>query len=340
MLTACVGELQFIGIFVMVPNISSAKSGMLTSHDFMKTPDNSAVRYGIWYCQKERRRGSILLLNGRREFMEKYTETIGELIERGFDVYSLDWRGKGFSTRMLADRHKGFIEDFDVYLNDLKMFVSNIVMPKAIDPLIILAHSMGGHIALRFIHDYPGIADRIVLTAPMVDIFMSSLTRWFARFISRAANKTGFNRAYVFGSGGDTDEKFKGNNLTSDPVRFMATAQTIAENPDLAIGGVTYGWLSAALKSIGILRKPGFAEQISTPILLISAGEDRIVSIKAQKKICSLLPNCSYIEIPGARHEILRETDAVRSIFWEEFDRFIRSDISKIKKGSKLEAAT
>ncbi len=267
------------------------------------------------------------MLNGRREFMEKYTETIGELIERGFDVYSLDWRGQGLSTRMLADRHKGFIEDFDVYLNDLKMFVSNIVMPQAIDPLIILAHSMGSHIALRFIHDYPGMVDRMVLTAPMVDIFMSSLTRWFVRFISRAANKTRFNRAYVFGSGGDTDEKFEGNNLTSDPVRFMATAQTIAESPDLAIGGVTYGWLSAALKSIGILRKPGFAEQISTPTLLISAGEDRIVSTKAQKKICSLLPNCSYMEISGARHEILRETDAVRSIFWEEFDRFTCPDI-------------
>ena len=325
--TVCVGELQFIGIFVMVPNISSAKSGMLTSHDFMKMPDKSAVRYGIWRCQKERRRGSILLLNGRREFIEKYTETIGELIERGFDVYSLDWRGQGLSTRMLADRHKGFIEDFDVYLNDLKMFVSNIVMPQAIDPLIILAHSMGSHIALRFIHDHPGMADRMVLTAPMVDVFMSSLTRWCARFISRVANKTGFNHAYTFGSGDNTDEKFEGNTLTSDPARFMATAKTILENPDLALGGVTYGWLSAAIKSTDILHEPGFAKKITTPILIISAGEDRIVSTKAQKKICSLLPNCSYMEIPGARHEILRETDAVRSIFWEEFDRFTCPDI-------------
>jgi lysophospholipase len=312
---------------VVVSNISRGKGKMLSSYDFMKTSDKRAIRYGIWYGQKEPRQGSILLLNGRREFMEKYTETIGELIERGFDVYSLDWRGQGLSTRMLADRHKGFIEDFDVYLNDLKMFVSNRVMPKAVGPLIILAHSMGGHIALRFIHDHPVMADRMVLTAPMIDILRSSLPSWCARFISRAANKAGFNGSYVFGSGIDTDEKFEGNNLTSDPVRFMATVQTIAENPDLALGGVTYGWLSAALKSIDILRNPGFAEQIRTPILLISAGEDRIVSNTAQKKICSLLPNCKFMEIPGARHEILRETDAVRSVFWHEFDRFTRPGI-------------
>ena len=260
--------------------------------------------------------------------MEKYTETIGELIERGFDVYSLDWRGQGLSTRMLADRHKGFIEDFDVYLNDLKLFVSNRVIPNAIGPVMILAHSMGGHMALRFIHDHPGMADRMVLTAPMIDIFGSSLTRWGARFISRAANKAGFNRSYVFGSGIDTDEKFEGNNLTSDPVRFMATAKKIEENPDLALGGVTFGWVSAALKSIDILRNPGFAEQIRTPILMISAGEDRIVSNTAQKKICSLLPNCRFMEIPGARHEILVETDAVRSVFWHEFDRFTRPCIA------------
>ena len=295
---------------------------MLTSYDFMKTPDKSAIRYGIWCRQKERRRGSILLLNGRREFMEKYRETIGELIERDFDVYSLDWRGQGLSSRMLANRHKGFIEDFDIYLNDLQIFVSNIVMPKAIDPLIILAHSMGGHIALRFIHDHPQMVERAVLTAPMIDIFTSPLSRWYASFISRTANKIGLRHAYAMGSGDYTDETFEGNNLTSDPVRFMDTNKVIAKNPDLALGGVTYGWLSASIKSIDLLTKPGFAKKITTPILLISAGEDSVVSNKAQKKIFDLLPNCKFRGIPRARHEIFRETDAVRSIFWEEFDRF------------------
>ncbi|MGD2151177.1 MAG: alpha/beta hydrolase [Desulfobacterales bacterium] len=119
-----------------------------------------------------------------------------------------------------------------------------------------------------------------------------------------------------------TVERFKGNRLTSDPERFLDENKAISENPDLALGGVTYGWLSATFDSIDILIDPGFAKKITTPILIVSAGCDRIVSVNAQKTICSLLSHCRFTEIAGARHEILKETDAVRSVFWNEFDRF------------------
>ncbi len=262
------------------------------------------------------------MLSGRREFMEKYLETIEELNQEGFNVYSLDWRGQGLSSRILANRHKGFIDDYDVYLDDLNMFVTKIVMPESVHPLIIIAHSMGGHIALRFMHDHPDVGDMAVLTSPMIDIFGSSLSRRFVKLITRMAIKTGFSHSYTIGSGDYTVEKFKGNELTSDPVRFTDTQNAIIKNPDLALGGVTYGWLSATLKSIDILTQPGFAAKITTPILMVIAGNDKIVSINAQKQFCTMLPNCKLIEISEARHEIFKETDAVRSIFWREFNRF------------------
>ena len=262
------------------------------------------------------------MLNGRREFMEKYSETIEELNHEGFNVYSFDWRGQGLSSRMLANRHKGFIDDYDVYLSDLDVFVTKIVKSESVHPLIIIAHSMGGHIALRFMHDHPDVADMAVLTSPMIDIFRSSLSRDFVKLITRIAIKTGFSHSYTIGSGDYTDEKFKGNELTSDPVRFADAKKAITKNPNLALGGATYEWLSATLKSTDILTQPGFAAKITTPILMVIAGNDKIVSIKAQKKICTMLPNCKLKEISDARHEIFKETDAVRSIFWREFNRF------------------
>ena len=141
------------------------------------------------------------MLSGRREFMEKYLETIEELNQEGFNVYSLDWRGQGLSSRILANRHKGFIDDYDVYLDDLNMFVTKIVMPESVHPLIIIAHSMGGHIALRFMHDHPDVGDMAVLTSPMIDIFGSSLSRRFVKLIARMAIKTGFSHSYTIGSG-------------------------------------------------------------------------------------------------------------------------------------------
>lgn len=311
-----------IGVFSMNLNHTVAHETKASPYDFMTTSDNHSIRYGIWYCQKERKQGSVILLGGRTEFMEKYAEIIRELNQRGFDVYSFDWRGQGLSTRGLANRHKGFIESYDNYMDDLALFVSKVVRPEAVSPFIVLAHSMGGHIALRFFHDHPGIVDRAVLVSPMVDILTSPLPGWLVRFLTWAGVKAGLNHAYIPGSGDYADEEFNGNRLTSDPVRFTDEKKAIAKNPDLALGGVTHGWLAATFESIDNLKAPGFAEKIKTPILIISAGEDKVVSNGAQETICTLLANCRRTEIPGARHEILKETDAIQSIFWEEFDRF------------------
>lgn len=317
----------FSSLFLMIQNHSAAQESKFSPYEYMTTSDNQSIRYGVWKCWKEKRLGSVILLGGRREFMEKYTETISELIQKGFDVYSFDWLGQGLSTRILANKHKGFIENYDIYINDLNMFFRKIVQPEAALPLVILAHSMGAHITLRFIHDHPGIADKVVFVSPMIDILTSPLPGWFVRFITRVGIKAGLDHAYVIGSGDCTGEKFEGNRLTSDPERFMDENRAIAENPDLALGGPTYGWLSATFESIDILTEPGYAEKITTPVLIVSAGNDRIVSIDAQKAICSLLPDCRFTEIPGARHEMHKETDTVRSIFWGEFDRFTNASI-------------
>lgn len=309
-------------IICMVKTNGIAKESKFSTFDFMTTADQRFLRYGIWHIPKEKRKGSALLLAGRSEFLEKYSETIGELNQKGLDVYSFDWRGQGLSSRMLSNRHKGFVDNYNVYLNDLNLFFNKIVKPECVRPLIIIAHSMGGHIALRFLHDYPDTADMAVLTSPMVDIFNSNLFRWLIRLMTRIAVESGFSHAYTIGSGDYTDGIFNGNQLTSDPVRFMDAIKAIEKNPDLALGGVTHGWLSATLASIDILNQPEYAAKITAPILMISAGEDKIVSVKAQKKISSWLPNCRIVEIPESRHEIFKETDAVRSIVWREFERF------------------
>ena len=35
------------------------------------------------------------------------------------------------------------------------------------------------------------------------------------------------------------------------------------------------------------------------------------------------LPDARLVDIPGAKHEILHETDAVRAAFWREVDAFL-----------------
>ena len=47
--------------------------------------------------------GSVVVSAGRTEFIEKYFEVIGELLERRYTVLIHDWRGQGLSTRLLTN---------------------------------------------------------------------------------------------------------------------------------------------------------------------------------------------------------------------------------------------
>jgi lysophospholipase len=257
--------------------------------------------------------------------MEKYEEPAHRLIERGFEVFSFDWRGQGLSKRPLADYHKGHVESFDEYVADLDEMMTRVVFPQAQRPLILLAHSMGGHVALRWMHDHGQRWDLAVLSSPMIDINTWPFPRGFARFLIHLMTAKGRALTYAPGNGAYDPEKqvFKGNKLTSDPCRFNDHIRAVKENPGLALGGATYGWLKAAYESIDRVQLPKFAAGIKKPVLIVGAQCDRIVSIKAQQRICSLMPLCSFYLIASARHEILKESEPVQGQFWNAFDAFL-----------------
>jgi lysophospholipase len=49
-----------------------------------------------------------------------------------------------------------------------------------------------------------------------------------------------------------------------------------------------------------------------------------VVCNRSQRLLCQTLPGCKLINLPGARHEILQETDAIQAIFWKGFDGWLR----------------
>ena len=117
---------------------------------------------------------------------------------------------------------------------------------------------------------------------------------------------------------------FENNRLTHDRRRFERTNRQLIENPGLALGGVTHQWLLATFLSIDRLGGMGFPERIGTPIMMVSAGEDNIVSNRAQANIKRRLPQCRLVNFENAKHEILVETDDIRERFWKIFDDFLK----------------
>ena len=293
---------------------------------FIASRDGKQLRTGMWDAAPgTASRGVCVLLGGQTEFLEKYQEVAGELAARGFQVASFDWRGQGGSERLVADPLKAHVVDFADYDGDLAAFLDQVVKPLATKPPLVLAHSMGGHILMRTLHDGPGLFAAAVATAPM----MRALTRGYPAIVARtvcfAENLAGQRNEWVWGMADRDPLKltFEDNMVTSDRARFARNQSYLWAQNDIRLAGPTWGWLEAAYRSMAREMSNGYAEAIKTPVLIIGAGRDRIVDTSAAREFASHLPHGTYLEFEDAEHEIMMETDAIRARFWKAFDDFV-----------------
>jgi lysophospholipase len=289
----------------------------------VKTRDGVTLRFARW-APPAGRKGTVLLLQGRAEFIEKYFECVRDLRARGFAVTAFDWRGQGLSDRALPDRRKGYVRNFSEYVIDLETVMQEVVLPDCPPPFFCLGHSMGGTVALRCCHDGNRWFERVVLSAPLIALTPGRYLH-IAAPAARLMRLLGRGSAYVpGGSSKPADaEDFIGNVLTSDPVRYARTVAVLEEEPDLALGAPTVAWADATLRQLKKFAAPSYALRVRHPVLLVAAGRDEVVSTPAIERFGSNLVAGRHLILAGSRHEILQEQDQFRAQFWAAFDAFV-----------------
>lgn len=295
---------------------------------WLDSPDGLRLRAAHFPATPDTRgpHGTVLLLNGRTEFIEKYLEPIAELRTRGFAVWTQDWRGQGLSSRLLPDPIPNHAVRFDDHLADLDMLLDQLVLPGLAGPLVLVAHSMGGHLGAHALARRPRLFARAVLSAPMIDVRRGRLPRRAMRLlVGLACLRQG--QAARPGPGASRlpplDRPFANNPLTTCPDRYAADVAMMRDQPALQVGGPTWGWLRAATAGIAALHRPAFARRITLPVLVLVAGGDRLVDNRAIRAFAARLPDAELAEFPGAEHELLREHDRHRHAVWAAIDRFL-----------------
>ena len=291
----------------------------------VKAADGTGLRYAV--CTGPLvGRGTVCIFQGRGDFIERYFETIKDLQSRGFDVAILDWRGQGGSDRRGSDPYRSRVRSFREYDLDLAAFMTEVVLPDCRPPFVALAHSTGATVVLRALKARNWF-ERVVLSAPLIDIAPVALPRPVVRLASKIMVLLGLSRVFLPGRPRRPmrPEDFPGNMCSSDRARYLRDCRTLEAAPQLGIGGPTFGWLNAALDAMAELAGYSRTTTLRAPVLIIAAGNDRLASAEASRQFARRVPGVAAVTIAASLHEPLMERDEVREQFWAAFDSFVGS---------------
>ena len=269
-------------------------------------------------------KGTIFILQGRAEFIERYFEIMNDFMKNGFAVATFDWRGQGGSQRLLKNSQLGHISNFTDFDADMDAIYSRVLVAHCPKPYYALAHSTGGHMMLRALRGKKWV-ERAVLTSPLLGVHFKPWPEPVARGLASMAAGIGFGTAPLPGFPTQPVQSwtFENNPLTSDRKRWDRDAATLLAHPELGTGAPTYGWLRAALDSIDELQKWPKDRGPSCPTLIIMAGQDLVVNNTATKRFLDRAPGFSSLTIADSQHEILNEKSEIRQRFLAAFESFI-----------------
>jgi lysophospholipase len=288
-----------------------------------RAPDGWRMRRFDW-TNADSPRGSILFQAGRGDFIEKYLEAQAHWHLAGWNVSGFDWRGQGGSGRLHEDPLIGHADSLDPFLDDFDAFYRDW-REHTPGPHVLIGHSMGGHMTLRLLAERRPDVSAAILVAPMLGLNADPIPAPIARAITRLACRLGLARraAWKQGERPVTIGLSRQSNLTSSIERYEDEAWWKANQPGLALGAPSWGWLRAAYDSVAALDRHGALEAVMTPLLLIGAERDRLVSPRAIKRAARRLPQAELIMSGVGAHELLREVDEIRLPLLASIDRFL-----------------
>jgi lysophospholipase len=272
-------------------------------------------------------RGGLLLLNGRADMAEKYLEAACHWAERGWRVTSFDWRGQGGSGRLGKDERTGHVDDFVLWLDDLASFYSDLANRDG--PPVVVAHSMGGHLLLRTLLKGSVIPPAAALVAPMFGLNTGHLPEALAYAAVAFMCRIGDPARSAWSHEGKSlgSDSVRQTVLTHSRDRFEDEQWWRETAPELSVGPPSWGWLKQAMLSCRRLQREARDGYQRTPLLILGAAADQLVSSGAIRKVTAHLPSARLNLYEQAAHEILREADEVREDAFARIDSFLDSQV-------------
>lgn len=282
---------------------------------WVTSADGTRLRMGAWVAPADTVRGTILLFPGRTEYIEKYGRVAKDLMAAGYTTVAFDWRGQGLADRPQHRRDMGHVVSFDEYRQDVAAFRQALAEVGLPGPYYLIAHSMGGAIGLRALHD--GLPVKAVaFSGPMWGIQMTPFLKAIAGIVLGLAKPFGFGTTFAPTTGPWQPMDFDDNPLTTDKDQFEYMSRQMAKHPELALGGPSNLWVKAALKETATLMAMPAPD---VPTVTVFGSRESIVEVPSIEARMDTWPNGTLIPIQGGEHEVMMESPERRAATLKAF---------------------
>lgn len=279
---------------------------------------SDGVRLRIAHWNVTAARGTVFLLPGRTEYIEKYGDAVSAMTAANYETLVIDWRGQGLSDRLLDDPVKGYVAAMGDFQRDLDAMIAQAEAMRAPKPWFVLSHSMGGAIALRHLIDAKTPFKAAAFSAPMLGIKLPPVLGPLVRVLAKFLVKTPLKSAYAPMTGPVTyvlKAGFADNLLTRSQDMWAMMGAHLTQVPELTVSGATIGWLAAAFEecdALAALPSPDL------PCICSLGLNERVVESQPIRDRMAAWPRGTLIEVQDSEHEVMMSPQFERDAFFAQ----------------------
>ena len=296
------------------PYVEEVTTGPAVSGAYWATAsDGVRIRVGVW---PEGHAGTIFFFPGRTEYVEKYALNARQMGARGYASLAVDWRGQGMAERLTEDPMVGHVDRFMDFQKDVAAtyeLAEALGLPR---PWYLIGHSMGGAIGLRALnraHTFQAAA----FSAPMWGIRISPVLSLVAYPIAVALDGLGQSKKFAPSTNAVSyvaSQTFEENQLTTDPDMWAYMQRQARHDPSMRLGGPSVRWLVESIRETRALHA---LPTPNVPVFTALGTQETIVDSTAVQRMVRGWDDPDFALIDGAKHEIMMETDEIRSAFFD-----------------------
>jgi alpha-beta hydrolase superfamily lysophospholipase len=272
-----------------------------------------------WLPESGAPRAVLQVVHGMSEHGARYARLAERFTAAGYAVYASDHRGHGKTAKSERDLGKmGGLDAFRRVVSDVHGVNCEIAARHAGAPIVLLGHSMGSFIAQQLMYEHPGDMAGVVLSAsngrpPPLALAGRLLAHAEARRLGGDGSSAIMQRLTF----DEFNRAFAPNRTPCDWLsRDEAEVDKYVADPLCGFPCSVHSWHSL-LRALAVMSDPANQARIprGLPVLLAAGAQDPVGEFGAGvRRLAAAYARVGLRDVtlelyPGARHEILNETN-------------------------------